>query len=128
MRKVAFFVVCLALIFLAAETGQGQVVLFRPEDRAIIEEFFRVNTGNLPPGLAKRGGNLPPGLRKHLRRNGRLPPGLQKRVSTFPQDLELRLPPLPPGLSRGTIGNRAIIYDPVSKMIYDIIEIFRRTG
>jgi hypothetical protein len=101
-------------------------VIFAPQDRRIINDYFRVNTSNLPPGLAKRGGNLPPGLEKQLRRNGQLPPGLQNRVNPFPIDLERQLPALPSIYRRGTIGDRAIIYDPNTMAIMDIIQILTR--
>jgi hypothetical protein len=101
-------------------------VIFAPQDRRIINDYFRVNTSNLPPGLAKRGGNLPPGLQKQIRRNGQLPPGLQNRVNPFPIDLERQLPALPSIYRRGTIGDRAIIYDPNTMAIMDIIQILTR--
>lgn len=98
-------------------------VIFGKEDRRIINQYYRGNTSNLPPGLAKRGGNLPPGLQKQLRRNGQLPPGLEKRIEPFPYDLERRLPGIPPIYRRGTIGNRAVIYDPMTNTIMDILQI-----
>lgn len=110
--------------------GKGspqQVVIFAPEERRIIHEYFRTNTSNLPPGLAKRHGNLPPGLQKHIRRNGQLPPGLEKRVDPFPSDLERRLPGLPPIYRRGIIGDNAVIYDPNTNAILDVIQIIAGT-
>jgi len=77
----------------------------------------------LPPGLAKRGGDLPPGLEKHLQRNGHLPPGLEKKLYPFPVELEHRLPPLRPGLTRGIIGGHAVIMDKKSSVILDIFAI-----
>jgi hypothetical protein len=79
--------------------------------------------GSLPPGLAKRGGDLPPGLEKQLRRNGHLPPGLEKKLYPFPVELEHRLPPLRPGLSRGMIEGHAIIMDKKTSMILDIFAV-----
>lgn len=136
MRRI--FLVVISMIFsmtlvtpaLHAKHGQKkdkknhqQIVIFAPEERRIIHEYFQANTSNLPPGLAKRGGNLPPGLQKHLRRNGQLPPGLEKRVNPFPGELERRLPALPPIYRRGIIGDRAVIYDSNTNAILDVIQI-----
>jgi len=105
-----------------AHKSKNAVVIFQPDDRQVITEYFR-NTRNLPPGLAKRRG-LPPGLEKQLRRNGQLPPGLEKRLTTFPYDLDRRLRPLPTTYRRGTIGDRAVIYDRETNTILDMINIF----
>jgi hypothetical protein len=99
-------------------------VVFQPEERQIITDYFDRNAGSLPPGLAKRNGNLPPGLEKQLRRNGQLPPGLQKRMSSFPSDLEVRLPRLPDYCARGIIGSRAVIYNTRSGLILDVMAVF----
>jgi hypothetical protein len=92
-------------------------VVFSTRDRQTIQQYYRTNTSNLPPGLAKRGGNLPPGLEKQLERNGTLPPGLQKRVEPFPEELDRRLPRLPEGYSRVLVSGRALILDRQHKII-----------
>jgi len=94
---------------------------FRARDRQVIREYFTGQSGNLPPGLAKRGGNLPPGLEKQLERNGKLPPGLQKRLVPFPEELERRLPALPPNYTRGFIGASVVIYDRRTALVVDIV-------
>jgi hypothetical protein len=119
MRRVLLSVICVTLFVPMMQAAQKphkakNSAVFHPDDRRVITEYFR-GTSNLPPGLAKRGGNLPPGLEKQLRRNGRLPPGLEKRFNAFPDDLDRRLPPLPSTYRRGTIGDRAVIYDPATK-------------
>jgi hypothetical protein len=128
MRRALFTLVLLGLFAPAIHAQKknrdnDQSVIFHPRERQVITDYFR-NNSNLPPGLAKRGNNLPPGLQKHLRRNGQLPPGLQKRLTGFPDDLERRLPTLPGIYRRGTIGNNAVIYDPTTMMILDMVEIF----
>jgi hypothetical protein len=129
MRKVLLSLVCLTLFVPAIQAAQkphkskNNGVIFHPDDRRVITEYFR-NTSNLPPGLAKRGGNLPPGLQKQLRRNGQLPPGLEKRFTAFPDDLDRRLPRLPSSYRRGIIDDRAVIYDPSTNTILDMINIF----
>jgi hypothetical protein len=99
------------------------VSVFVGGDRDLIRHHFTTNRGSLPPGLAKRGGDLPPGLEKQLIRNGHLPPGLEKKLYPFPVELERRLPPLRPGLTRGIIGGSAVILDSKTKVILDIFAV-----
>lgn len=98
--------------------------IFFGNDRESIRRYFHNHAGTLPPGLAKRDGDLPPGLQKQLQRNGQLPPGLAKKVSAFPVELERGLPPLKPGLMRGVIEGRAVIYNAKTSIILDIFSIF----
>ena len=105
--------------------GADVYIQFGPADRTVIHEYYRAQPSGLPPGLAKRNGSLPPGLEKQLRRNGRLPPGLEKKLMPFPVEVERRLPPLPIGMQRGYIDDRAIIYNPRSRAIVDVM-IFGR--
>ncbi len=48
--------------------GEGGII-FSPQQRTLISNWFRNSRGNLPPGLAKRD-RLPPGLEKQLRERG----------------------------------------------------------
>lgn len=95
----------------------AKALMFSARDQQMIRQYFRTNTANLPPGLAKRGGNLPPGLERQVERNGTLPPGLQKRIEPFPTDLTQRLPRLPAGYSRVILGRRALILDAANKIL-----------
>jgi hypothetical protein len=109
----------------AADQGiHAGVEIFVGKDREVIRQYFRDHAGNLPPGLAKRRGTLPPGLEKQLRRRGHLPPGLEKKVAVFPVELERRLPPLKPGLTRGFLEGKAVIMDERTSVILDIFTIF----
>jgi hypothetical protein len=89
----------------------------------MIRRYYTEHPRALPPGLAKRGGNLPPGLEKQLARKGHLPPGLEKKLVPFPVALERQLPPLKPGLLRGVIEGRAVIYNPKTSVIFDVLVI-----
>src|ERR1041385_5242781 len=98
MRKFVWVIIgiaCLAPLAVYAVPQRGQrtesAPVFSDSERRIILDYYRADTRNLPPGLAKRQGNLPPGLEKQLQRNGRLPPGLDKRITSFPADLDRRL-------------------------------------
>lgn len=100
------------------------VDVFLGRDRNVIRDYYRLHTGSLPPGLAKRGGNLPPGLQKQLRRKGHLPPGLDREIVFFPAELERQLPALKAGLVRGIVGGRAVIYNPRTSVILDVFTVF----
>lgn len=116
----------------AAVTVQGGVqIIFTPEERKIIKEYYSKEIieqarghgkgkKGLPPGLAKRE-KLPPGLEKQLQRNGTLPPGLEKKMEPLPRELEGRLKRLPPDHVRVTIGTDVIILDKTTQKILDII-------
>ena len=97
------------------------VEVFIGGDRDTIRGYYAEHPGNLPPGLAKRGGDLPPGLEKQLRRKGHLPPGLEKTLVPFPPELEMRLAPLRPELRRGIIHGRAVIINPRTSVILDVL-------
>ncbi len=99
------------------------VDIFVGKDRDAIRHYYALHPGNLPPGLAKRGGDLPPGLEKQLRRKGHLPPGLDKRIAALPVELERQLAPLKPGLVRGVIEGRAVIYNPKTSLVLDVLVI-----
>ncbi len=102
------------------DDGREGYARFRHEDVREIERYYHGRHSGLPPGLAKRDGDLPPGLAKKLYRDGRLPPGLEKRIVPFPVEMERRLPRLRPGLCRGWLGGRAVIYDERTLTILDI--------
>jgi hypothetical protein len=104
-------------------SGHVAVDVFIGKDQEMIRRYYVAHPGTLPPGLAKRGGDLPPGLAKQLARNGHLPPGLEKKLAPFPVALEQELAPLKPGLVRGVIEGRAVIYSPKTSVIFDVLVI-----
>jgi hypothetical protein len=133
MRRILLILFCVLIATAALEAkkkwrgnNDDGYTKFRHEDVQEIQGYYHGQASGLPPGLAKRGGDLPPGLEKKLRRNGQLPPGLQKRIEPFPAGLERRLPPLRRGLSRGLVGGRALIYDPRTMIIADVMVVFGR--
>lgn len=101
------------------------VTIFVGSDKTAIREYIGgLPSDGLPPGLAKRDGALPPGLEKQLRKNGQLPPGLQKKIRPCPAELERRLSPLAPGLKRGFIAGRVILYNEKTSAVLDIFYPF----
>lgn len=73
---------------------------------------------------APRYRNLPPGLQKKLARTGQLPPGWQKKMEPFPASLERELVTLPSGYHRGVIEGYAVIYNPRTHVIIDVVALF----
>jgi hypothetical protein len=96
------------------------VVVFEPAHRTVVTKYYRSN--GLPPGLAKRG-DLPPGLEKQLRRNGHLPPGLEKKLTPFPREVEMSLPPCPPEVHRGFLAGMAVMYNSRTGLVIDAFAI-----
>lgn len=90
---------------------------FSDRERRVISDCMADSYRDLPPGLAKRGGNLPPGLERQLQRNGTLPPGLQRRVRLLPDGCSERLPRLPGGWVRVSLGARIILLDPDNRIV-----------
>ncbi len=124
----------LALLLLCATLAQGPVAAGHPQgllgklERDLIKDYFaarpsesKPNKGKgkqkgVPPGLAKRA-RLPPGLQQRLVKTGRLPPGLQRK--RLPEELEARLPKLPPGQERVLVDNDLLLIERASGVILD---------
>jgi hypothetical protein len=88
-------------------------VVFSPREITLI----RTHYGN-------RYSNLPPGLKKKVQRGGSLPPGWQKKMEPFPVALERELVLLAYGRRYGIYDGHAVIYDPLTHAILDIISLF----
>jgi len=67
--------------------------------------------------------SLPPGLAKKYYRTGELPPGWQKKLRPFPVELERRLAPVPRPYRRGFIDGYAVVYDPRTHIIVDLLRV-----
>lgn len=103
-----------------AATASPPIVVFGPEERTIIREYYSKGGKGLPPGLAKRE-KLPPGLQRQLQQNGTLPPGLAKKLEPLPRELEVRLKPLPPDYVRVVVGTDVILLDRTTQKVLDIL-------
>jgi hypothetical protein len=65
-------------------------------------------------------------LAKKYYRTGQLPPGWQKKVQPFPVVVERQLMVLPPAYRRGVIDGYAIVYDPRTEILVDVVALFGR--
>ena len=92
-------------------------VVFSDRDRTLIQDYY--HRRHLPPGLAKRS-SLPPGLQKQVDRRGQLPPGLQGE--RLPDELEVRLSPVPKGYVRLRVGADVVLMNTRTRVIVDVIK------
>lgn len=67
--------------------------------------------------------DLPPGLRKKYHRTGSLPPGWQKRFQPMPAAALQQLPPIPSNYQRGYLDGYAVVVDPRTRIIVDVVDL-----
>lgn len=119
-RIVAFvmlFIIC-SLLAIAGDKhgkmkkhhGDDDEYHFRSNDRVVIINNYQVRP-------------LPPGLQKKLYRSGYLPRGWEKNYRSFPVFVERDLPSLQYGYQRGYYGNYAVVVDPKTRLIIDVIDV-----
>jgi len=97
----------------AKEPHASFEVTFSTGDAALLKEHYAPTYRNLPPGLQKK-----------LRRTGQLPPGWEKRFEPFPPALERELAPLPSGYRRGVLDGHAVIFNPRTHVLLDVVVLF----
>ncbi|MBZ5547057.1 MAG: hypothetical protein LAO22_03705 [Acidobacteriia bacterium] len=97
---------------------------YSDHDRDEMRGWYREQDDHLPPGLAKRD-RLPPGLERQLRLRGTLPPGLRKKMAPCPRELEMRLPPPPPGCAHVVVGGHVVLVNRSTYMVLDIFHFER---
>jgi hypothetical protein len=86
---------------------------FAPREVRVIREYYVPQYRSLPPGLQKK-----------YDRTGQLPPGWQKKFQPFPVVVERQLYMLPAGYQRGIFDGHAVIFNPRSGMMVDVVAIF----
>ncbi|MGC4053377.1 MAG: hypothetical protein QM757_29090 [Paludibaculum sp.] len=82
----------------AAESHLHYPFITDAENR-IIQDYYRIGSGHLPPGVARKG-DVPLPLAKQLHRAGVIPAGLDKKLDKLPDDLDRKLVPVPAGYLR----------------------------
>lgn len=95
------------------DTSVAIHVVFSTHEQRVIRDHY-----------APRYRNLPRGLQKKLARTGQLPPGWQKKMEPFPAAIERELVVLPPDYRRGVIDGHAVIYNPRTQVIIDLVVLF----
>ncbi len=101
----------------AAQLGSGQAaIVFTVVERRLIGDYY-ADPRHAGAASDKR---LPPGIAKKVARGGALPPGIAKRY--LPDDLETRLRPMPPGVTRIVIGSDVLLVEVATGLIYDVIK------
>jgi hypothetical protein len=88
---------------------------FQPHDVWVINEYYSPHYRSLPPGLAMK-----------YFRTGQLPPGWQKKLQPFPATVERQLVELPPEYRRGVIDGYAVVYNPRTQVVIDVMAVFGR--
>ena len=91
---------------------------YRDHDRDI-HDWYRDHYDHLPPGLAKRD-RLAPGLERQIVVRGTLPPGLRSRMQPCPHELEVMLPPPPPGHIHVFIGGNLVLVNRANFQVADV--------
>jgi len=93
----------------------ADVCWFQPHDVQVITGYYAPHYQALPPGLAKK-----------YYRTGHLPPGWQKKIQPLPVAVERQLVPLPPDYRRGVIDGYAVVYNPRTQVMIDVVAVFGR--
>ena len=117
MSFLILFIIC-SLLAIAGDKpgkikkhrGDDDKYYFRSNDRVVIIDNYQVRP-------------LPRGLQKKLYRAGYLPRGWEKNYRAFPVLMERDLPPLQYGYQRGYYGNYAVVVDPKTRLIIDVIDL-----
>ncbi len=95
---------------------------FRDAEIRILLDFYRPGSGNLPPGIARKG-EFPPGVLKQIARGKGLPPGLAAKLEPFPPALARQFPPPPPGYRRMICGTLALMLDDSTNLVVDVVNL-----
>lgn len=95
---------------------------FRDAEIRILLDFYRPGSGNLPPGIARKG-EFPPGILKQIARGKGLPPGLANKLEPFPLPLARQFPAPPPGYRRMICGTLALMLDDSTNMVVDVVNL-----
>jgi len=93
----------------------ADVCWFQPHDVEVITGYYAPQHRALPPGLAKK-----------YYRTGHLPPGWQKKIQPLPVIVERQLVALPPDYRRGVIDGYAVVYNPRTQVVIDVVAVFGR--
>ena len=91
---------------------------YHDHDREI-RDWYHTHYRHLPPGLAKRD-RLSPGQERFIVSQGFVPVELRTRMQPCPHELEVMLPPPPPGHVHVFIGGNLVLVNRASFQIADV--------
>ena len=98
----------------AADGGRTHVnIVFAPRDVTLIRAHYGDRFRSLPRGQQQR-----------LARGKGLPPGWEKKMQPFPASLERQITVIGSGHKYGIYDGHAVIYDPLTHAILDIVSLF----
>lgn len=100
----------------------GAYPSFRDAEVRILLDFYRPGSGNLPPGIARKG-DFPPGILKQVARGKGLPPGLAAKLEPLPPALARQFPPPPAGYRRMICGTLALMLDESTSLVVDVVNL-----
>jgi hypothetical protein len=86
---------------------------FGDKDVEVLGTYYAPQVRSLPPGLAKK-----------YARTGKLPPGWEKKTQPIPVAVEQRLSPVPAGYRRAFVDGFAVVYNPRTGMMIDVVALF----
>jgi hypothetical protein len=86
---------------------------FGDKDVEVLGTYYAPQVRSLPPGLAKK-----------YARTGKLPPGWEKKLQPIPVVVEQRLAPVPVGYRRGYVDGFAVVYNPRTGLMIDVVALF----
>lgn len=95
---------------------------FRDAEIRILLDFYRPGSGNLPPGIARKG-EFPPGILKRVARGKGLPPGLASKLEPLPPVLARQFPPPPAGYRRMICGTLALMLEESTNLVVDVVNL-----
>ncbi len=98
---------------------------FRDAEIRILLDFYRPGSGNLPPGIARKG-EFPPGILKQIARGKGLPPGLADKLEPLPPPLARQFPPAPPGYRRMICGTMALLLREPDNLVVDAVSLVQQ--
>ena len=98
--------------------GHERREAYRDHDRDI-RGWYHAHYRHLPPGLARRD-RLSPGQERFLVAQGFVPDELRTRMQPCPHELEVMLPPPPPGHVHVFIGGNLVLVNRANFQIADV--------
>jgi hypothetical protein len=95
---------------------------FREAEIRQIQDYYRSDGKEAPPGVAKKG-EVSAALLQQIRRGRPVPAGLEKHLEPFPTELQRRLLPVEPGFKRWVVGWSALAVKEETGLVVDVVPL-----